>query len=322
VRRLLAVLLAALLLTLAGCGSDSSKTSSSSTSGVDMGDAIKGLSVSGAFGTEPKVKVDPAVKVDKPVTQVISAGTGNPVLAGKKAMFNILLASGADGKKIYSDIDQGTPMQKRMKEDEFFKVLIDAMTGKPQGSRVAVAATVADIWGSAGAPQLKLKKTDTVVFVIDILSVEPTKVLSGPKGKTVKAPASAPVVKQTGAKVTGLDFAKAAKKPPKKLQVIPLVQGTGPKAKAGRLVTFNYYGSVWGAKAPFDSSFSRGVPEPFGVGVNGLIPAWDKTIPSLRVGSRVLIIAPPADAYGSRAQAKIPANSTLVFVVDVLGVDS
>ena len=55
------------------------------------------------------------------------------------------------------------------------------------------------VWGSAGAPQLKLKKTDTVVFVIDILSVEPTKVLSGPKGRTVKAPASAPVVKQTGA---------------------------------------------------------------------------------------------------------------------------
>lgn len=56
--------------------------------------------------------------------------------------------------------------------------------------------------------------------------------------------------------------------------------------------------------------------------MNGLIKAWDKEIPGLRTGSRVLIIAPPADAYGSRAQAKIPASSTLAFVVDVLGVDS
>jgi peptidylprolyl isomerase len=126
----------------------------------------------------------------------------------------------------------------------------------------------------------------------------------------------------SGDKVTGLDFSKAPAKAPKKLTVIPLVNGTGPKAQAGRLVTFNYYGAVWGSKKPFDSSFSRGAPVPFGVGVHGLIPAWDKTIPGLRRGSRVLIIAPPEDAYGSHAQQGIPANSTLVFVVDVLGVDS
>ena len=86
--------------------------------------------------------------------------------------------------------------------------------------------------------------------------------------------------------------------------------------------TFNYYGAVYGSKKPFDSSFSRGAPVPFGVGVKGLIPAWDKVIPGLKQGSRVLIIAPPGDAYGARAQSGIPANSTLTFVVDVLGVDS
>ena len=79
---------------------------------------------------------------------------------------------------------------------------------------------------------------------------------------------------------------------------------------------------MWGSKKPFDSSFSRGAPTPFGVGVKGLIPAWDKVIPGLKRGSRVLIIAPPGDAYGARAQQGIPANSTLTFVVDVLGVDS
>jgi len=61
---------------------------------------------------------------------------------------------------------------------------------------------------------------------------------------------------------------------------------------------------------------------PFGVGVKGLIPAWDKVIPGLKQGSRVLIIAPPADGYGAQAQQGIPANSTLTFVVDVLGVDA
>jgi hypothetical protein len=86
VRRLLALLIASLLLlTTAACGGDSSDTKAKSD--VDMGDTIKGLSVSGAFAAQPELKVDPAVKVDKPTTQVISAGDGNPVLAYKKAMF-------------------------------------------------------------------------------------------------------------------------------------------------------------------------------------------------------------------------------------------
>lgn len=318
-RRLLALLLASLLLfATAACGNDSSKTKEN----ADMGDKIPGLTVSGAFGAEPKVSVKPAVKADKPETQVITQGHGNPVQANKKAMFNIYLAKGADGKKLFSSTDQGTPTQVSMKENEFFKVIIDGLVGKPQGSRVAIAATVKDVWGSAGAPQLKLKPTDTVLFVLDVLSVEPKDVITKPEGKDVAAPATAPVVQQADGKVTGFDFSKAPKKAPAKLQVIPLVEGDGPAAKAGRLVTFNYYGAVWGSKKPFDSSFSRGEPVPFGVGVQGLIPAWDKVIPGLKRGSRVLIIAPPADGYGAQARPGIPANSTLTFVVDVLGVDS
>ena len=320
-RRLLVLPIAfVLLLVTAACGG-SSGSSSDSKSQVDMGAKIKGLTVSGSFGSAPDIKVKPAVAAAKPVTQVISAGHGNKVQANKKAMFDISIAKG-DGTKLYSDVDRGTPTQVDMAQNQFFPVLIKGLVGKPQGSRVAIAAKVKDVWGAAGAPQLKLKPNDTVVFVVDVLSVQPTDVVNGPKGTKVKAPANAPAVQQSGGKVTGIDFSSAPKQAPKKLEVIPLVKGTGPAAKAGRLVTFNYYGAVYGSKKPFDSSFSRGAPVPFGVGVNGLIPAWDKVIPGLKRGSRVLIIAPPKDGYGSRGQQGIPANSTLTFVVDVLGVDS
>jgi peptidylprolyl isomerase len=320
VRRLLVLLTACLLmLATAACGDSSSDSKKKAE--VDMGDTIKGLKVSGKFAAAPSIKVDPAVKASKPTTQVISAGDGDKVQANKKAMFDISIAKG-DGTKLYSDVDRGTPTQVDMQENQFFPVLIDGLVGKPQGSRVAIAAKVKDVWGAAGAPQLKLKTSDTVVFVVDVLSVQPTKVIDGPEGTKVKAPANTPAVKQSGGKVTGIDFSSAPKKAPTKLKVITLVKGDGPAAKAGRLVTFNYYGAVYGNKKPFDSSFSRGTPVPFGVGVNGLIPAWDKVIPGLKQGSRVLIIAPPKDGYGSRGQSGIPANSTLTFVVDVLGVDS
>src|SRR4051794_24616564 len=99
-----------MLFATAACGSDSG----SSKGEVDTGDTIKGLTVSGAFGQEPQVKVKPAVKVDKPETEVISAGEGNPVVANHKAMFNIFLAKGTDGKKLFSSTDQGTPTQVEM----------------------------------------------------------------------------------------------------------------------------------------------------------------------------------------------------------------
>jgi peptidylprolyl isomerase len=319
VRRLLLLLVAGLLvLATAACGNGAGKAHAKPS--VDMGNNISGLKVSGRFGTDPTVKVDPAVKVDKPITQVLSAGHGQPVAANKKAMLDITLVQGKDGKKLFSSAQQGTPTQVTMQENQFFKVLIDGLVGKPQGSRVAIAATVKDIWGSAGAPQLPLKPADTVVWVVDVLSVEPTHVLNGPHGKKLTAPAHAPKVVENQGKVTGLDFSKAPKKAPKKLQVIPLVQGDGPAVKSGQLVTFNYYGAVWGRKKAFDSSYDAG-PATFGVGVHSLIPAWDKAIPGLKRGSRVLIIAPPQDAYGAQGQqGKIPPNATLAFVVDVLGV--
>ena len=318
-RRLLVLLVASLMLfATAACGDDSRKAEED----VDMGKKIKGLAVSGAFAEEPKVSVEPAVKVEKPQIQVITKGKGNAVAPNKKAMFNMYVVKGADGQKLYSSADQGTPTQVAMKEKEFFQVVIDGLVGKPQGSRVAIAATVEDVWGAGGAPQMQLKTTDTVVFVLDVLSVEPEDVMSAPEGKEVAAPATAPAVQEADGKVTGFNFSQTPKKAPSKLQVIPLVEGEGPTAKAGRLVTFNYYGAVWGSEKPFDSSFDRGEPVPFGVGVNGLIPAWDKVIPGLKQGSRVLIIAPPTDAYGAQAQPGIPANSTLTFVVDVLGVDA
>ena len=144
-RRVLALLVASLMLfTTAACGGDSTDAKAKAKADVDRGEPIKGLTVTGKFGAEPEVKVDPAIKVDKPQTEVLSVGDGNPVLANKKAMFNVFLARG-DGEKLFSSTDNNQPMQVAMQENEFFKVIIDSLVDKPQGARVAVAATVKDV---------------------------------------------------------------------------------------------------------------------------------------------------------------------------------
>jgi len=322
-RRLLALSVVSLLLFgSAACGGDSGKPSSSAS--VDMGDTITGLKVSGDIGTAPKVSVSKPITVDKPVIQVIKAGTGAPVQTGQEALLHIYIAKGKDGSKAATTYDQsagGQPLDVHMDESQLFKQVVDALVGKPQGSRVAIAAPVKAIYGARGASQIGLKASDTAIFVVDVMSVTPKTVLNGPTGASHDVPAGLPTVKSSGAKVTGLDFAKAAKKPGTKLQVIPLRDGTGPKVRAQSLVTFNYFGEVYGGTKPFDESFSK-QPVTFALGMHKLIQGWDKGLVGLKAGSRVMLVVPPGEGYGSAAQQNIPANSTLVFVVDILGVDN
>jgi peptidylprolyl isomerase len=318
-RRLIALSVVSLLLFGAtACGDDAESPEASES--VDMGTEIDGLTVSGEVGKELEVDMEAPLDGEGTKTQVLEAGDGNPLKLNESALLHLYIGNATSGKDAITTYDQGVPIQVKASEDQLFKAVLDNIVDKPKGSRVAVTAPVEDVWGPQGAPQLKLKASDTALFIADIVSVQPDEVLDGPQGEPVEPPADAPTVEEKDGEVTGLDWSTAPKKAPKELTVIPLVEGEGPEATAESMVTFDYYGAVYGEDEPFDESYSR-EPTPFGVGVNGLIPAWDKVIPGLKRGSRVLIIAPAEDAYGDREQPNIPAGSTLTFVVDVLGVD-
>ncbi len=110
--------------------------------------------------------------------------------------------------------------------------------------------------------------------------------------------------------------------PPKELVVTVLSEGTGPEVTAGKQLTAHYVGQVWATGKQFDASWDRGDPATFPIGSGGLIPAWDKGLVGKKIGSRVLIVAPPASGYGSQgnARAGITGTDTLIFVVDLVKV--
>ena len=144
--------------------------------------------------------------------------------------------------------------------------------------------------------------------------------LAGPEGGAVDPPADAPTVVEEDGDVTGLDFTDAPAKPPKKLQVIPLIEGDGAEVAKGDQLTVDYFGAVWGETKPFDDSYSRGEPTEFGLTKGGLIDGWVEGLPGVKVGSRVMLVIPPEQGYGKEGQPPtIPGNATLVFVIDVLG---
>lgn len=100
-----------------------------------------------------------------------------------------------------------------------------------------------------------------------------------------------------------------------------LVTGTGPVVQAGDLLVVNYLGETWDDGNVFDSSFDRGQPASFPIGVGKVIAGWDAALVGQTVGSRVVMAIPPSLGYGDAGQpdAKISGDDTLVFVVDILG---
>jgi len=103
------------------------------------------------------------------------------------------------------------------------------------------------------------------------------------------------------------------------LQYKDIVVGNGDTAQAGKTVSVQYTG--WLANGTkFDSSLSAGKPFEFTLGKGSVIKGWDEGVAGMKVGSTRILIIPPDLAYGASVNGSIPANSTLVFQVQLLAI--
>jgi FKBP-type peptidyl-prolyl cis-trans isomerase FkpA len=104
------------------------------------------------------------------------------------------------------------------------------------------------------------------------------------------------------------------------LQVEQLVKGTGPSPKKGDLVTVHYTGWLTDGEK-FDSSRDRDEPFTFALGMRQVIGGWEEAVAKMKVGDKVKLTIPPHLGYGARGYpGAIPANATLVFEVELLGI--
>lgn len=95
-------------------------------------------------------------------------------------------------------------------------------------------------------------------------------------------------------------------------------QGSGAKAKPEDVVKVHYKGSLINGDV-FDSSYDRGEPVQFKL--NQLIPGWVEGIQLIQKGGKIELVLPPELGYGKDGNARIPANSTLVFEVELLDIN-
>ena len=117
----------------------------------------------------------------------------------------------------------------------------------------------------------------------------------------------------------GVDTTKMTKAP-SGLWYTDVTPGQGAEAEPGRTVRVHYTGWLPNGKK-FDSSRDRGEPFAFTLGAGQVITGWDEGVKGMKVGGRRKLVLPPSMAYGEAgAPPDIPPSATLVFDVEVLGI--
>lgn len=105
----------------------------------------------------------------------------------------------------------------------------------------------------------------------------------------------------------------------KELEITDVEVGTGEEVKPGATITAHYTGALVKNGIIFQSSFDFGQPATFGL--DQVIAGWTRGVPGMKVGGTRRLVIPAEQAYGSSSPAKnIPANSDLVFDIDLVAI--
>ncbi|CCH33901.1 FKBP-type peptidyl-prolyl cis-trans isomerase [Actinosynnema sp. NPDC047251] len=109
---------------------------------------------------------------------------------------------------------------------------------------------------------------------------------------------------------------------PADLVVEDITVGEGPEATPGQLVHVHYVGVAHSTGEQFDASWDRGEAFSFPLGGGRVIAGWDRGVAGMKVGGRRKLVIPAHLGYGDRgAGGAIKPGETLIFVVDLLGVN-
>jgi peptidylprolyl isomerase len=109
--------------------------------------------------------------------------------------------------------------------------------------------------------------------------------------------------------------------PPADLVTEDVWEGQGPEVQNGQIAVVHYVGVSHSTGKEFDASWNRGAPFSFGVGGGQVISGWDQGVKGMKVGGRRQLVVPPHLGYGNQgAGGVIKPGETLVFVVDLVGI--
>ena len=300
---------------LAGCSLPGSSSSDCSRPEVSNPDVMDLITVTGDADDEPEVEMYTPVKAPELAYQDVVTGDGTAITSvNQPLVLDVALFSGATGELLAATpYDGDLSRVGSVAQFANFPGFEEALHCATEGSRVAIALSPDDL-AEGVAAQAGLDDGDALVAVIDLRKVY----LAAADGQNqfnsgfglpsvVRAPDGRP----------GLIIPDGAA--PGYLTVQTLKKGDGEEVTGEQPVRVHYTGVVWGDDAPFDSTWDG---EPAAFALDEVVPGFAAALEGQTVGSQVLVVVPPDQGYGDQEQAGIPAGSTLVYVIDILGLDA
>lgn len=270
------------------------------------------LSVTDNFGSIPTIEFNSPLSSKVIETKVIKEGSGPAIVGKQYVRFDYSILNGTTKKSLGQSTYDASNGEAQFLTTGTTVDICHGLTGVKEGSRVAILVPA----GMATATDTdQLKKTDSVLFVIDIHKVY----LQTTSNNARATDTGMPTVVFAPDGTPGVTMPKSVA--PSELKLNTLVDGSGEPIALGDTVTLNYSGFLWESGDVFDSSWTNGKPEQFQVTDGGLIQGFVKALVGAKLGSKLVVVIPPDLGYGAQGNNTIPGNATLVFVIEVLGID-
>lgn len=319
------IAVAAALALVAACGSDDPENPETTTGAPTAGPAADGaladVSVDLDEETGPAFLWDgePFAEGDLPFavtsTEVTELAPGEGDAAGEEHLVDARysLLNGSTGEVALSTYETGETVSFDLADPGLLPGIRTALDGATPGSERLAAITSEELFAQ-GAPELMIEPGDTVLIFFEILDVTiPLEQAEGTEVAPVEGLPEVSFEMPGPAQITIPEGADA----PEEMVVQLLIEGEGEPTQAGQAVSVHYTGVSWDSGEMFDNSWERGTPFTVSpLGQAPVIDGWNEGLQGLPVGSRVMLVLPPEQAYGEQGHEL--SGQTLVFVVDIL----
>lgn len=297
-------------LALVGCSSGGSAAASCAPSAASS-PALDLINASGAQGSPSATLTDP-VYVDATAVETVTAGEGRRITSeAQDVVFSVAIADGTTGQTLVSS---SVPVQPLSSWEDHYAGLVKMMMCATEGSRLVGAIPASDLSADAAA-NFGLAEDASVAVVLDVQQVYLAAADGAPQFNDRRGMPSV-VLAPDGRPGIIVPDAQA----PDDLVVEVLKKGDGPAVGGDDSIRVHYTGLTWADREVFDSTWEKGAS--VALTLDGVVDGFAQALDGQTVGSQLLVVIPPSLGYGDEATGSIPAGSTLVFVIDILGVDA
>lgn len=301
---------------LAACSDDSGSESANGASdqgGSDGGasdgggsgpGALEGVTISEDLGAEPVVEFETPLEVTAADSRVVVDRGGDAIASGDMVIM----------RSAYVDASTGDTLQSWWQGAPASGLIVDPAQIGEQAAQFFTTVTIGSRFAMAGWQSDQSGQSLSLIQVGDIdRVVAPLHA----DGEPVEPSGDFPTVTLDDSGAPSLDTAPEGE-PPAETTREMLIEGTGDTTREGDFLTMHYTGWSWDTGEQFDSSWDRGAPFSFVQGMQQVIAGWDQHLLDLAVGSQVMLVIPPAEAYGEDSEQHELGGQTLLFVIDIL----